>query len=228
MIMKETIQRIFSSGLAWFAAGFLFTGAVAFARYEPAPACAISLDKMNVFYIGVDNPITVLVTGVAQEEIQLDIQGSGAALEKKDDMHYNVRVTTPGDARITVSWKGEAMQRYRYNVRRIPDPVLRLGGKHKSGQISSSTFKAQTGLSILLENFDYDLTCNLVGYDVVRAPRNGDPKALTNKGLRFSQEVLQLVQRAMPGDVYYFNKARAGCPGDLASRELGDLEFVIE
>lgn len=225
----KTTHRLRASGLSWFLAGFILTGVVAFARYEPTPACAIMLDQMNIFYIGADNPVTVLVTGVPQEEIQLSASGSGGVtLEKKDDMHYNVRATTPGEARITVAWKDEVSQTFQYRVKRIPDPEARLGGTYKSGHIPNGTFRVQKGLSIVLENFDFDLTCNLIDFEVVRAPRKGDPIVLKNAGVRFSQEVQQLIQLARPGDRYYFNSIKTKCPGDMANREIGSLEFVIE
>ena len=81
---------------------------------------------------------------------------------------------------------------------------------------------------LVLENFDFDLTCNLIDFEVVRAPRKGDPIVLKNAGVRFSQEVQQLIQLARPGDRYYFNSIKTKCPGDMANREIGSLEFVIE
>jgi GldM C-terminal domain len=43
---------------------------------------AISADKMNVFYIGVDNPISVSAAGSSSNDLQVSISGGGGQLSK--------------------------------------------------------------------------------------------------------------------------------------------------
>ena len=215
------------SALLWFALGFVLTTAFALARFDNTPACVISLDKMNVFYIGVDNPISVLVSGAPQESVRLTVQSGSATLEKKDDIHYNVRVSTPGETRLTLSCDG-AEQTFYYRVKRIPDPTPLLGGKHKSKHIGNGEFKAQTGLAIILEYFDYDLSCDITGFMVVRMPRKDDPVTLENSGSRFNPDVQKLIEQAAPGDRYFFDNIKVKYPGDMASRNLESLVFNID
>jgi hypothetical protein len=215
------------SGLPWFALGFLLTTVFAFTRFNNAPTCVISLDKMNVFYIGVDNPISVLVSGAPQENVLLKVHSGSAFLKKTDDIHYNVRVTTPGETRLTVSCDS-AEQTFLYRVKRIPDPVSMLGGKHKSKRLRNGEFRAQTGLLIVLENFDYDLTCAIAGFSIVRVPRKGDPVELQNTGPLFNAAVQKLVEQAAPGDTYFFDDIRVKCPGDEAARTINSLTFFID
>ena len=55
---------------------------------------AISADRMNVFYIGVDNPITVAASGLAADN--LTVSATGASISRKDKGQYIVRCAKPG------------------------------------------------------------------------------------------------------------------------------------
>lgn len=88
-----------------------------------APA-AIALDKMNVLYIGLDNPITVAAPGVAPEDLVLTVTEGSASITGKNGK-YNVRVTTPGQITIGVMKRGDnkLISQSSFRVKRIPDPV---------------------------------------------------------------------------------------------------------
>src|SRR6202008_4581951 len=56
---------------------------------------SIQLDKMNVFYIGVPNPITVSAAGYSLEDVSINIPDANIkTLEGKG--HYEVMVTKAG------------------------------------------------------------------------------------------------------------------------------------
>ena len=61
----------------------------------------ISAAKMNVFYIGVDNPVEVSAAGVPSAQIKVDM--SGGSIKRNGDGSYTVNVPgPPGPAKITV------------------------------------------------------------------------------------------------------------------------------
>ncbi|MBK8965533.1 MAG: hypothetical protein IPM36_02405 [Lewinellaceae bacterium] len=188
-------------------------------------SCSVQLDKMNVFYIGVDNPITVSAAGVSSNDLR--VSASGVTLSKDGSSHYNVRATTPGEATITLSGGGLPPTTFKYKVKRIPDPVALLGAQKFDSSIPNGTFKAQGGVAAVLENFDFDAKCDVIGYTVAYQKKRADVVEKPNSGARYSGDVQELIQRASPGDVYYFLDVRAKCPGDIASRRLGDLVFKI-
>ena len=74
-----------------------------------APSCAVSPDKMNVFYIGVDNPITVSAAGIAPGDLVVSGSGGGLTLKPSGAGKYIVRGTSEtikgSEAKITVSAK---------------------------------------------------------------------------------------------------------------------------
>lgn len=185
---------------------------------------AVALTKMNVFYIGVDNPVAVSAAGVSSNDLK--VSGTGITINKESGANYNVRANTPGDATITVSAPGVS-QTFNYKVKRIPDPTPLLGARHKSKQMPNGEFKAQGGIAAVLENFDFDAKCDVVGFKVGMLKKRQDPVEKSNNGARWGADVADIIQKAAPGDTYFFDEIKARCPGDVAARELGSLVFKI-
>jgi TonB-dependent SusC/RagA subfamily outer membrane receptor len=88
------------------------------------PQVALALDKMNVFYIGVDNPVTIAVPGVPSDRLLVNMNNG---LISGSNGKYIVRVTTLGEATIKVSTikndQRVALSTQSFRVKRIPDPV---------------------------------------------------------------------------------------------------------
>ncbi len=188
-------------------------------------SCSVQLDKMNVFYIGVDNPISVSAAGVSSND--LNVSASGITLTKTGNGKYNVRGDKPGEATITLSGGGLPATKFTYKVKRIPDPIPLLGAQRFESAIPNGTFKAQGGVAAVLENFDFDAKCEVAGYTVAYQKKRADVVEKTNQGARFGGDVQDMIRNAAPGDVYYFLDIRAKCPGDIAARKLGDMVFKI-
>ncbi len=185
---------------------------------------AVSLDKMNVFYIGVENPISVSAAGVSSNEVK--VTPSGVSIANKGGGHFIVTGTTPGEASLTVSGGG-ASTTFKYRVKRIPDPVPMLGAKHRSGSMGNGEFKAQGGIAAILENFDFDAKCDIVGFEATYLPKRQDPIGRQNAGARWSGDVGELISKAKPGDSYFFDDIKCKCPGDPAARNIGGLAYKI-
>ena len=192
-------------------------------------SAAVQLDKMNVFYIGVDNPISVSVAGVSSNDIK--IVGSGVNIAKGPAAgKYVVTATTPtNDASITVSG-GSVSQKFSYRVKRIPDPNPRLGGnpKNKGGTMGNGEFKAQGGMSAILEGFDFDATCSVVGFEMTYLAKRQDPITRQNSGAKWSGDTGEFIQKAKPGDAYFFDEVKCKCPGDIAARNIGGISYKIK
>lgn len=192
-------------------------------------SAAVQLDKMNVFYIGVDNPISVSVAGVSSNDIKLTASGVNIA-KGSGAGKYVVTATTPSnDASITVSGGG-VTQKFPYRVKRIPDPNPRLGGnpKNKGGTMGNGEFKAQGGMSAILEGFDFDATCSVVGFEMTYLAKRQDPISRVNSGAKWSGDVGDFIQKAKPGDAYFFDEVKCKCPGDVAARNIGGISYKIK
>jgi gliding motility-associated protein GldM len=201
-------------------------------KYEVGQASAtVSADMMNVFYIGVDNPITIAAAGVSSNKLQVSGSGGGISLSGTGKSRV-VRVSTPTvpgqECKVTVSAGTEmAAVSFPFRVKRIPDPVAKLG-KESSGQMGTGEFKAQGGVMAVLENFDFNAKCEIVGFEFTRAPKRDDAVTNINVGPRYDAKSTLLRDQAKPGDMYYFDNIKAKCPGDPAARKINPMVWKIK
>ena len=185
----------------------------------------VSADKMNVMYIGVPNPISVTAAGISSNELKVNC--SGCDLKKSAQGKYIATVNKPGTIKINVSGGGLPNTPYEFRVKRIPDPVAKLG-KKADGQMGNGEFKAQQGIIPWLENFDFDAKCKIDGFTLTKVAKRQDPIQHTNRGGRFDDKARRMVGSAKPGDTYYFENVKARCPGDAAGRKINSMVFKIK
>jgi gliding motility-associated protein GldM len=190
---------------------------------------ALAADKMNVIYIGVENPISVSAAGVPSSSVKVssnDIQlsgGSGKYIAKASKQNNNASIVVSADG---------LSQTFPFRVKRIPDPFPSLpipaanGGR--GGQIGNGTFKAVSSLVAILENFDFEAKCQIQSFNFTYLAKRQDPVLYPNQGGSYNSNVNGAVQKAKPGDTYYFDDIKGRCPGDEAGRQLGSMVFVIK
>ncbi len=191
-------------------------------------SATVSASKMNVFYIGVDNPVEIAVAGVNSNNIKASCSGGGCNMSKAGGA-YNVRVSSPGDATITAGGDGFS-QKFKFRVKRIPDPVASFNPNKRedSGSMGNGSFSARQGIVAALLNFDFEAKCQIQGFELTRVPKRQDPQRAMNSGPRYSGKVANLVKAAKPGDIYYFDNIKGKCPGDSAGRKLNSMVWQIK
>ena len=173
---------------------------------------AVMLDKMNVFYIGVDNPVTIgSPTGWDKTSVSM----SGGTISSGTS-NRTVRVSSVGKASITVTANGKSIS-FDFRVKKIPDPVFKVG----SGKIrmASVEFKNQQFCRAELEQFDFDLKFNVVGATVYFSGANF-PNVTTRSISSNSLASLQAeMQKCGPGSVISFDNIKVAGPDGTRSIE---------
>ncbi len=186
---------------------------------------AVAADKMNVFYVGVENPLSLSAAGVPSTEIR--IEATGANLNKVSNGKYIVKPTKIGKSKITVSGGGLEPTIFNYRVKRIPDPQIMIGTQ-KGGSMSAAEFKVHPGIRAHLENFDFEARCNIQGFELTRVPKRGNVQSELNRGGTYAGATKRLVQAVTSGDIYYFEKIKVRCPGDQVGRKMNGMIFKIK
>ncbi|MBS1753098.1 MAG: gliding motility protein GldM [Ferruginibacter sp.] len=118
---------------------------------------AVMLDKMNVFYIGVDNPVTIS-SGSGWDKTSVSMSGGTISGSGSNRI---VRVTQVGAASITVTADGKS-SKFDFRVKRIPDPIIKVGPSG-GGKMLSNIFRGQQFVRAELENFDFDARFSVTG-----------------------------------------------------------------
>src|SRR5690606_30021981 len=120
------------------------------------PSAVVSPDKRNVLYIGVNNPISVSAPGTPTNKINVSINGGGGRIAGPGGK-YNVTVSPPGTARISVSaevapGKAQTLSTTEFRRKRRPGPIAKFAGK-TGGTMATVALNAQNALCATLDNF---------------------------------------------------------------------------
>lgn len=206
--------------------GESFSGTSDFEYEVGRRSCTVSADKMNVFYLGVDNPLSVSAAGVATSALK--VSTSGPITLSGSGNPYTVRASAQGEAVITVSGGGLKDTPFKFRVKKIPDPRATLGGaKASSGAMGSGEMRAQQMVLPYLDNFDFDATCKVESFVVVRTAKRQDPQIVRNSGQTFTQ-ARSVIDLAAPNDTYFFDDIMARCPGDPIARKINPMTWRIK
>jgi gliding motility-associated protein GldM len=191
------------------------------------PSATVSPTKMNVFYIGVDNPVSISVPGVPTEKVRPSI--SNGTLSATGGGNYNVRVTGGQTATINVGAEMEggsrSMGSFEFRVRRVPDPKATISGR-TDGKISKNELLAAGAVIPVMENFEFDLHYNIVGYTMYIQTQGSDLASSTSTSPAFSGQMRTLIQNAARGRKVTFEDIRARGP-DGSIRKLNPISLTI-
>lgn len=122
------------------------------------PVAVVSADKMSVFYIGLDNPLSVSVPGVPPDKISVKITGP-ATFTQKGGGKYEIKPTGTGTVKVSVYStvdKGEKLMGERtFRLLPVPEPMIVVGGK-TAGQNISITDLQNARVDAILKDFLFD------------------------------------------------------------------------
>lgn len=198
--------------------------------YEGAAAGGFSASptKMNVLYIGVDNPMSITVGDAKPGTVRASLSGGSL---NKSGKGWIAKVTKQGKATLSASGTtpdGKPTKTFtaEFRVKRIPDPVPTLGGKLTGGNTKAATLKAQSGIIPLLKGFDFEARFTVVSYDFMLASKGEIFSARGVSGASLNGKVKNLLGRARSKDLVVFQKIKVKGP-DGTTRTLPSLTFNV-
>ena len=189
-------------------------------------ATAISVEKQNVIYCGLDNPIAIAMEKVPCADLKVSVS-EGATITKVSDCNYNVRVEQAVATTITVEGGGTIFKK-KLRAKVIPDPEAVLSNGKKGGILSVGEAQAISGVVARIIGFDIDAKCKMQSFDVVIKQARKDVITLTNQGAEFNAAITSLFRGLQVGDTVIFSNIRCRCPGDLAARTLTGMIFYVK
>jgi len=180
------------------------------------PAAVVSPTKMNVFYIGVDNPVSVSVPGSDPTKVNATLVGAAGTISKVKAGEYIVKVTGGTKCTIPVSVSGasgksSSMGAPEFRVKRIPDPTPMLLGKKSGDAVSLGEIKSAGYLSAVLEGFDFQANFSIISFEF-GANVGGLYKTAQVNGNRFDSAVNALLNQVKPGGKIFFGDIKARGP----------------
>lgn len=193
-----------------------------------APSLVVSPTKMNVFYRGVDNPVSVSVSGYSNKDIAAT--ATNGTLTKSADGY----IMRPGkDAEATIGatvtnpdGTKKAMPGMKFRVKNVPSPRPYFGGKSVDDEtIKKTELTAAAGVIAKMIDFEFDLKFDIVEYKVTMIV-GGTPIEKIAKGAAVSGDMKEMFQKAKPGQKVFIEGIKARGP-DGSTRNLGSLSFKV-
>lgn len=189
---------------------------------------SIALDKMNVLYIGVANPVSVAASGGGDDKVGLSISGGGGRIDKTGAGKYNVFVNSITDnCTITVSVEGKVAGASQFRVRTIPDPVATVGSYASGDNVPAGAFKAQGGVGAYVKDFPFDLRYTVTSFTLSADTDDGDIVEANCTGNTWSAQAQGIMRSIKAGKLVTIDNIRAQGP-DGRNRKLPSLVYYIK
>ncbi len=193
------------------------------------PSLTVAATKMNVFYVGVENPVSISVPGMADELIQPTI--SVGTLKKNpngsDWVVEMERGITETVISATANYEGTRinMGSRQFRVKRVPDPIAEIA-RQKEGTIDKNTLMVASAIIPSMKDFEFDLNFMINSFNMATVI-NGDWISKSTRGNRFSSEMLDLIKGSKRGQKFFFENIQASGP-DGTTRTLNTINFTIQ
>ena len=178
---------------------------------------------MNVFYIGVDNPLTV-GSPTGWEKTGFNVTGGTYT---GSNGKYIIRVSGGTEAIVNVT-ANEKTTPFKFRIKSIPDPIGMVGPS-KGGRIQSNIFKAQDFLRAELLNFDFEARFNVVSATVYFAGAGFSTGGGVQTGTLSSGSlagVKSKIDLCKPGSTVTFDDLKVVGP-DGRTRTIPPISFVL-
>jgi len=195
------------------------------------PMATVSATGMNLFYIGLDNPVSISAPGVPSESLRPEIS-SGASMSRQPDGNYIVNVE-PGvrDVTITVNamveGRIETMASMDFRALPLPSPEPVIGG-FSGGRIDRQVLTRAARLEAHMgDGFAFDLSYDVGSFDLITVRAGEQRTARQPDGATLTEEMINYINDARSGQVITFANIVTRPGPDGEERPLGSMSFTI-
>lgn len=186
------------------------------------PSLAVSADKMNVFYIGVDNPVSVAapMPNFTASAPGLSKSGKGWVMRPKTRGTVNIVVTG-----IDENGKKIPLGKVEFRNKRIPDPKSYCGGKTGSESIKKIQLENASTVQAKMEGFDFDIRVKVASF-MFSTAEGGVVNETKCSGNSLNSQAKSMVKRAKRNQKFFIEKIMVNMP-DGSTRQLSPVILKV-
>lgn len=194
------------------------------------PSVTISPTKMNVFYLGIANPIKVSVPGIASENLEVSVSNGRIQKDGEDYFVYPAKLDMQGkntSVSVTAKMDGgiRSMGSMIFRVKEVPPPVATIGGQN-GGTMRREELLAENGLFAELKDFDFDLKFRIIQFDVTFSGAGGYVKTYKSTDNKFTTDQKDQFGKLSQGSLIFIDNILAK-GDDGTTRPLAPISFKI-
>ncbi|HKC67506.1 MAG TPA: gliding motility protein GldM [Bacteroidia bacterium] len=181
-----------------------------------APSVAVSADQMNVFYVGVPNPVSVSAAGVSPTDLIVSPTGGGVRSTPKGAGVYEFNFSSPGECVVNVSSKSpsgpsKSQGSKKFRVKPLPPPVTTVGGFSGSIDMKKSQLSTIGGVGATAPGFDFKANFVVQGFEITGSVK-GQTKIATCTGNSLSADAKAILMGAGPGSKIFIDQVKVKGP----------------
>lgn len=193
------------------------------------PTTVITAKKMNVLYIGVLNPISIIMSGIPKEDL---IPSISCGTIRRDSLSDDWIVRIPpghSSAVIKISAVIDGVKKevgnQLFRVKKLPDPTATIANKN-SGSIKREIIIAAGAISPKLpDDFDFDYQFTISSFTMT-IQRGFVTKHYNSKNAYLTTEMNEQILKTNRGQTIVFENIIALDPNNI-SRQLSPIVLTI-
>lgn len=179
------------------------------------PFSAVAADNMNIFYAGIDNPVSASCAGFSPNDLKITVNGCGAEAISNGAGKYIIKVKSAGTCSVSVSAKVNGTYQTQgpiktFRVRDIPPPVLKIGGKLATTNLefTKNEVKAFGGLGAESVGFMFPVNFVVKSFEIVT--QGGGTEICSGNNLTTNAKLL--LNNLRPGQAAYIDNIKVLTP----------------
>jgi gliding motility-associated protein GldM len=198
------------------------------------PNGVVAADKMNVLFIGLDNPVSVSVPGVPNNKVKPSITGGTLSADPKLGAGHYIANVTAGSPTATINVSAEIdnkqvpMGKFEFRVKTVPSPTASIADK-ETGNINKNLLLASPIIP-KMKDFYFELYWRITDFKMSITGKGTEYAEYDGKGNVLTDKMKEAIQRARPGTKVFFEymKAVQVNTKDATSRLLSPMSFIIQ
>ena len=202
------------------------------------PSATVSATMMNVLYAGYDNPMSVSVPGVANQNVQMNITNGNGILRKVSG-GYVVRPSRIGQTNFAVTanvgGRNQVMGNFVYRVRQLPDPMpfIEYGSadnpkRYRGGTgFSKALLMGTDGIVAAIDDGLLNVNFRVLSFETVFFDNMGNAVPEVSAGSKFSARQRDVFRKLSRGKRFYISRVRAVGPDGIERLLPTTLEVIV-
>lgn len=201
------------------------------------PTATVSATMMNVLYAGIDNPLSISVPGVHNQQVSATM--TNGTLTRQGDKWVARPSAIGKEAVITVTANIDGSQQTMgtttFRTRKLPDPTPFItftdaqgnADRYRGGKpLKKSVLLAAPGIDAAIDDELLNIRFNVVSFQTVFFDQRGNNIIENSDGASFSERQKQQFRQLKQGKRFIITNVKASGP-DGVTRTISPLDVLI-
>ena len=196
------------------------------------PVATVSATMMNVFYTGIDNPVSIAVPGLGEGTLSASM--TNGTLTRSGNGWIARPAQVGAECVITVSVEIDGVRTNvgstTFKARKLPDPTpyIALGGdnRFKGGRLAKGTLLSAPGLHAAIDDGLLDIEFKVVSFETISIGSMGEAIPEISAGSSFSERQKASFKRMKRGTRFFISRVKAVGP-DGVTRDISPMDIIV-